>query len=366
MLRTPGAVATGARALSGGAVARTSAPRPWHAGAPPKRWDGARRTVAVLGATGFLGRYVTSHLCRAGHTVVTPFRGSQMDARHLKVCGDVGQVVLLPYNARSGASLDRALEGVDCVVNLVGREWATKNYELEEVHVRVARQIAERAREAGTVKSYVHFSAQGADEDSPAAFFSTKAEGEAAVADALAGSGIELSIVRPTPVFGHEDTFTNGYAALAFKMRYMRMPLFHDPEAMWQPVYSVDVAAAVTALVDGDGHGDGALYELGGPETKPFEEWIRDIYGQLHEEPRYVSLPGPIISAVTNFTERFQHRPAFTSATARAASAARVARRDPENGVFSIEDLGITTTPLSAVAIRWLRRHRHHTKQGLL
>jgi NADH dehydrogenase (ubiquinone) 1 alpha subcomplex subunit 9 len=49
-------------------------------------------TVTVFGCTGFLGRYLVHKLGKAGSTVVVPYRDED-DKRHLKVMGDLGQIV---------------------------------------------------------------------------------------------------------------------------------------------------------------------------------------------------------------------------------------------------------------------------------
>ena len=50
--------------------------------------------ATVFGATGFLGRYLVSKLAKAGTQVVVPYRDED-EKRHLKLLGDLGQVVPL-------------------------------------------------------------------------------------------------------------------------------------------------------------------------------------------------------------------------------------------------------------------------------
>lgn len=51
--------------------------------------------VAVFGCSGFLGRYIVNRLGRSGNQVILPYRGEDYDIRHLKVMGDLGQIVPL-------------------------------------------------------------------------------------------------------------------------------------------------------------------------------------------------------------------------------------------------------------------------------
>lgn len=59
------------------------------------------------------------------------------------------------------------------------------------------------------VSRFVHVSHLNADVNSPSAFLRTKAEGEAAVKSAFEGA----TIVRPGPLYGHEDRFLNQMAS---------------------------------------------------------------------------------------------------------------------------------------------------------
>lgn len=65
-----------------------------------KRGSGGRSSfsglvVTVFGATGFVGRYVVNRLGKMGSQIVVPYRGDEHDHRHLRLMGDLGQVVFL-------------------------------------------------------------------------------------------------------------------------------------------------------------------------------------------------------------------------------------------------------------------------------
>ena len=64
-----------------------------------KRGTGGRSSfsgnvVTVFGCTGKIGRILLNRLGREGYNVVAPFRGDDYFARHLKLCGDLGQIQL--------------------------------------------------------------------------------------------------------------------------------------------------------------------------------------------------------------------------------------------------------------------------------
>ena len=80
----------------------------------------ATRSVAtVFGGSGFIGRYVVMRLAAQGHIVRVAGRNTEA-ARGSMVAGRVGQVVPLYVSLSNEAAIQRATEGADMVVNLVG------------------------------------------------------------------------------------------------------------------------------------------------------------------------------------------------------------------------------------------------------
>lgn len=63
----------------------------------------------------------------------------------------------------------------DIVYNLVGRDYETKNFTFEHVHVDGSRAIAEAAAEAGVAR-FVQVSALNASEDSTSKFLRSKVQ----------------------------------------------------------------------------------------------------------------------------------------------------------------------------------------------
>ena len=52
--------------------------------------------ATVFGCSGFLGRYLANALGSSGSQLVLPYRCDDTDVQHLRLMGDLGQVVMLP------------------------------------------------------------------------------------------------------------------------------------------------------------------------------------------------------------------------------------------------------------------------------
>ena len=237
--------------------------------------------VTVFGGSGFVGRHVVQALARRGYRIRVACRNPNT-AHHLQPLGNVGQIHAVQANLRSRPSVDRAVQGADCVVNLVGILHETGRQTFDAVQDFGARAVAEAARAASA--RLVHVSAIGADPESPAEYGRTKAFGEAAVRETVR----DAVILRPSIVFGPEDGFFNRFAAMS--RLSPALPLIGGGHTRFQPVYVGDVAEAVARAVDGTVEG-GRTYELGGPRALTFRQCMEDMLAVI--ERRRLLLPLP-------------------------------------------------------------------------
>jgi NADH dehydrogenase (ubiquinone) 1 alpha subcomplex subunit 9 len=74
--------------------------------------------------------------------MILPYRADHAEAIRLKMCGDLGQVLFQPFHLMDDASIRKAVQYSNVVINLVGRDWETKNFPFQEVHVDSARRLA--------------------------------------------------------------------------------------------------------------------------------------------------------------------------------------------------------------------------------
>lgn len=112
-----------------------------------KRGTGGRSSfngmvVTIFGATGFLGPMVGYKFGKLGSQMIYPYRGDFYPAMRLKPTGDLGQVLFHFYNLRDEKAIKEAMKYSNVVVNLVGRQFETRNFKFDDVHVDGARLIA--------------------------------------------------------------------------------------------------------------------------------------------------------------------------------------------------------------------------------
>ena len=242
----------------------------------------ANQLITVFGGSGFIGRHVVRALAKRGYRVRVACRRPEL-AFFLQPLGNVGQIQAVQANLRFPASIAAAVKGADAVVNLVGILTEDGKQRFESVQAEGAAAIANAAKAEGITR-FVQMSAIGADAQSESVYAQTKAAGEQAVLAAIPSA----VILRPSIVFGPEDSFFNRFASLA---RFApALPLVGGGDTQFQPVFVGDVAEAVARGVDGTLTG-GTIYELGGPQVATFKQLLQFVCATTGRKRALVPLP---------------------------------------------------------------------------
>jgi len=313
--------------------------------------------VTIFGGSGFVGRYAARELVKKGWRVRVACRRVNL-AGDVRLAGAPGWVDLVQANIRDRASIERALEGADAVVNLVGVLIEKGKQTFEATQAEGAALVAEVAAEKGITR-FVHVSAIGADPESASVYAKTKGEGEAAVRAAIP----DAILLRPSIVFGPEDGFFNKFAQMT---RFAPlMPAIGGGKTKMQPVYAGDVAEAIAVAVDTP-ETAGKTYELGGPRVYTMNELYDHIFRTI-DRPRFkISLPfflakpiGYLIGAVWRFIPPFcwgfLGEPPVTGDQVELLKTDNVVA----DGALTIRDLGVTSLEsVEAITPTYLWRFR--------
>ena len=305
------------------------------------------RLVTVFGGSGFVGRHVVQALAKRGYQVRVAVRRPDLTG-HLQPLGNVGQISAVQANMRVRWSLDRAVQGADHVINLVGILYESGRQSFDAVHNFGARAVAEAARSAGA--GLTHMSAIGADANSASKYARSKAAGEKSVLETLPGA----VIVRPSIVFGPEDDFYNRFASMA---RFTpALPLVGGGTTRFQPVYVGDVAEVFARSADGR-LTPGAVYELGGPEVMTFRECLEEMLRVIERKRMLVSEPwwmAEVQAAVLGLLPK----PPLTSDQVALLRQDNVVSEAAKKAGLTLEGLGIRPRSTGAILPSYLWRYR--------
>ena len=236
------------------------------------------KNILVLGGTGFVGRHVCEKLHRLGWRITVPTRRM----RNAAAVQHLPRVTVIEADVHDPVQLMRLVNGHDAVVNLIAILHGTEDA-FERAHVELPLSLAEACLANG-VRRLVHISALGVGLDAPSRYQRSKARGE----EVLRAAGLDLTVLRPSVIFGAGDRFLNVFAGL--QSIFPVVPLA-SAGARFQPVWVEDVASAVVCCLQ-DPRTVGQTIECAGPEVLTLAELVR-LAGRWGSRERPV-LPLPL------------------------------------------------------------------------
>jgi NADH dehydrogenase len=296
--------------------------------------------IVVLGGTGFVGHSVCERLVEreggGGGRIVVPTRRWP----HGLAVQSLPTVELVRASVHDDAQLARVLEGADAVINLVAILHGSAP-EFQRVHVELPRRIAAACR-AGGVHRLVHVSALGVGPDAPSNYLRSKTAGEQVLKEA----GLELTILRPSVIFGARDQLTNLFARLQALLPVVPLA---GASSRYQPVWVEDVAAAVAACLDRR-QTIGQVIECAGPDVLTLADLVR-LSGRAagHERP-VIPLPGPAARVQALLMELAPGAPLMSRDNLDSMKVPNVAT----GTLPGLESLGITPASIAAVLPEYL------------
>ena len=237
------------------------------------------KQVCLLGGSGFVGSAIVRHLSLAGYAVKVLTRRREA-SKHLILLPNVD---VLECDVMDDAALAKALKGTDVVINLIGILHNSKKASFQAMHAELPARLAKLCNKLG-VKRLVHMSALQASKDAPSYYLKSKAEGELAVLSS--NKNLDVTVFRPSIIFGRGDGFINLFASL---VKLLPVILLAKPNAKFQPIYVEDVAYAFVASLDNvDTYGK--AYDLAGPKVYTLRQLVTYVADTLGKRPTIIGL----------------------------------------------------------------------------
>ncbi|KAJ2056912.1 Protein-lysine N-methyltransferase efm5 [Coemansia sp. S146] len=305
-------------------------------------WNG--QTATVFGCSGFLGRYIVARLAREGTKVIVPYRGLEEYVRHLRPTGDLGMVIPMEFDLRNSKQIEECVRYSDVVINLIGRNYETKNFSFDQVHIEGAQRIADVSREAG-VSRLIHMSSINAKSNAHSQALVSKAFGEQRVREHFPGA----NIVRSATMYGYEDELLNNIG----RFKHFYMTVNHAQQKL-RPVCVSDVAHAIGIIRDNEDT-VGQTFELYNPKEYSRKDVVELVQFLLHEKIWQVNVPPKLLRLAAQVANALPFH--YTSHhEVDLMSIDDVPSKDPSIQTFA--DLGIQPHTLELAALQYIRHYR--------
>lgn len=213
--------------------------------------DVMARTVAITGASGFIGRRLIERLCRDGDQVRALVRHRPIDVNAPK-----DHLQTINGSLDDPASLFDLVDGADAVVHLAGLIKARRRQDFFNVNAKGVQHLAEAMVKQGSQKKLVLISSLAAREPGLSSYAASKRCGEAALLGI--DKALPWTVLRPPAVYGPGDRET-----LPFFKSLQRGfgAMLGGDQARFSLIHVDDLTSAIDEVTQ-PGCADGSVLEL--------------------------------------------------------------------------------------------------------
>ncbi len=250
--------------------------------------DEPQMTVAVAGATGFVGSAIVRAVAKRGHKVVA--------LKHRRTPRLPESVEYRAVDVTKPETVAGVLEDVDCLAialafNNFPVEAPRRGQTFAKIDAAGTELLVSVARASG-VKRIVYISGAGAAPDAGKSWFKAKWRAE----EAVRNSGIDYTILRPSWIYGRRDKSLNRFLNLTGWLPFV--PQIGNGKQKLAPVFVEDIGELVADAIESSGAANKTL-EVGGPEVLEMDEIIRAGLHALGRNRRIIHAPVTLMKIVT-------------------------------------------------------------------
>ena len=225
----------------------------------------SKKTIAIFGASGFLGSSIVLALNQSNYRLKLFSRNKEK----IKFWTVNPNIQIFDFNLDDLTQVKKDLKNTDVVINLLGILHQSKKDSFDKIHHLWPSHLAKTMKELG-IKRLLHLSALGSSSNAASLYLKSKILGETAL---LKHKDLYLTILRPSIIFGTKDNFINMFKLL---VKWLPVIVLLSPQSKFQPIYIEDVSKIITKSL-WDKKTYGKVYELGGPDVYSLKEIIKLI-----------------------------------------------------------------------------------------
>ncbi len=224
------------------------------------------KKILLTGATGFIGRHLSTALTKADYEVIPISRAVGANFNQLSQTKD-----WYPY-----------LEKIDAVINAVGIIVETRTQKFDVLHTQTPLALFQACVDLN-IKRVIQISALGADEHA----FTPYQLSKKAADDALRTMKLDWFVLRPSLVYGFGGTSMKMFQQLS---RLPIIPLVGDGQYRVQPVHISDLVDAILACLKSEQPQQ--TIDVVGPASITFKDWLQSFRTHAQRKPA-ITLPIP-------------------------------------------------------------------------
>ena len=305
--------------------------------------------ILVCGATGFVGKSVTTHLLRAGHRVRALTRSPDSARRSLGSATaatsaiEAERLILLRGDVTDPATLAPAVADVDAVVQAAQFKGApVENPKLGLTYDMVDRggtvNLLEAIESQSSQPHFLYMSGITVDEHATGPWNVAKWRAE----EAIRASGLPWTIVRSCWAYGQGDKALNRLLGYSDYLPFL--PVFGDGHQALTPVFVQDIGSLFVRLVENASSSRNTLFNLGGPDEVTLDGFLRAAMRLMERRRPILHIPVSLGRTQASLLQHLPGRPLTPDAVDFVAQAGAIT--DDDRRLLGERFPGYRTTPL--------------------
>ena len=247
--------------------------------------------IVILGGSGFIGAQLATKLSSMADKIVIPTRNTESNLG-LKM---IPNLEIMHVDVKDERSINLLLDKTDLVINTIGilNELNDDN-SFEKIHFELTKKISLSIKQ-NKVKRYLHISSLNADPKSTGKYLKSKGKAEDYLLEETAYFS-NVTIFRPSIVFGEDDSFFNKFATL---LKIFPVFPLACPNSKFMPIYVEDLTDYMISTINNIESYNQKI-DVTGPKEYSFRELINQTLLALKIKR--------LIIPLNNFLSRVQAR----------------------------------------------------------
>ena len=253
--------------------------------------------ILITGATGFIGRELIRNFPdKENITCIVRKESKFLSELNIKT---------INCDLLDKESLKNCLKDFEIVIHLAGIVNTPSKKEFEEKNVTLTKNLL-YACKANNIKKFIFISTAVVVSKVQGPYSQSKIDAEQLVKT----SGIDYVILRPSVVYGEEDT-KNLTGIVNIVKKFPIIPIIGSGNQKMQPVHIKDVVQAI--IKSSISEIKNKVYFVAGPATISFESLINLVAKSLNKHPLKIHIPAFIPIFLVKIYERIVPKPVIVN-----------------------------------------------------
>ncbi len=257
----------------------------------------AKTSILIIGASGFIGAYLTTELLAQGYSVICCVR----DVNSTQGRFPEARVIACDLNKDVNVDVwQERLQGIDIVINCAGVLTGSTKQNINNIHYHAPLALFNACQQSG-ISRVIQLSALGVAKQQQNAYATTKLRAD----EALLQMSLNSIVLRPSLVYAAGSyARTSLMRALAVFPGFI--PLIGDSELRFQPIHIDDLIKTVLYMIE---HKEvTGVLDVVGPQAISLKDMLLALRQWLgSQSAMLVTVPHRIITALSHIGDYFSH-----------------------------------------------------------